>query len=212
MKRVYTLCGMIAPIAYVFAVIIGGFLIKDYSHIYNSISELTASNVQKVPIIFVLFFLYNLTLIVFGVGLTKTASTLKAKTASWMLVVVGILGMGMLVYVQDPRHLAMTFGGTIHLVLAGLSSLLTMISIVLFGFSIKNDIIMKKFAIYSFISFGIIFITGGITAMSVANDLSFGGLFERITIGTFIQWVFVIAFKLHTEGKMNTYNSNKLQF
>lgn len=196
MKKSFALFGIIAPLSYVLAVIIGGFLLDGYSHMYNSISELTASNVNKIPIIFILFAVYNLSIMIFGFGLytdVKLSSTIKGRIASLLLIAVGVMGIAMLYFVQDPRNIPMSFGGKIHLALAGISSFLTMAVIILTGLCFKDDNRLKKYALYSFISFGVVFISGGITGMSVANNSPFGGLFERITIGAFMQWIFVIA-------------------
>jgi hypothetical membrane protein len=67
MINFYSIFGIVAPLSYVLAVIVGGFFIEGYSHMYNSISELTAANVPRVPITYTLFALYNFSLIVFGI-------------------------------------------------------------------------------------------------------------------------------------------------
>ena len=42
----------------------------------------------------------------------------------------------------------------------------------------------------------LIFVSGGLGAAAIATSSSYLGLVERVTIGAFIQWVFVIALKL----------------
>lgn len=68
---------------YILAVVIGGFMLPGYNHIYNTISELTASNAPRIPLIQVLF--------------------------------------------------------TLHIILAGITSIFTMIAIIQAGVSFKND-------------------------------------------------------------------------
>jgi hypothetical protein len=188
MRKIYSLFGIIAPLSYTLAVIVGGFMLNGYSHLYNSISELTASNVQKIPIIFLLLAIYNFSMILFGAGLFSSIKLTKGKIASVLIIVIGLLGLGMLIFAQDPRNEPMTVNGTIHLALAALSSLFTMISIILLGICFP-----KKIAWYSIVSFAVVLISGGTAAISVGKDLALGGLFERITIGAFMQWVFVIS-------------------
>jgi hypothetical protein len=200
MKEFYSICGIISPLSFALVVIVGGFLIQGYSHTYNTISELTVSNISKKPTILILFSIYNVSLILFAIGLSTSsiiASSLYIKVASSMLILIGILGIAMLYYIQDPRNMPMSYKGKIHIVLAGLSSVFTMIVIILAGLCFWHYHNLKDLAIYSFISFGILFITGGITAINISKNSPYGGLFERLTIGAFMQWVFVISLFLY---------------
>jgi hypothetical protein len=203
MKRIYPVFGLVASLSYVLAVIIGGFMVPGYSHLYNSISELTASNVPRIPIIFILFSIYNISLTVFGVGLYSHSAftpSMKTKIASVMIIVVGVLGIAMLYYVQDPRNVMMSANGKIHLILAIISSILTMVIILLVGLSFRNG--HKGLTLYSFISLLILMITGGIAGVSTANNSALGGLYERFTIGTFIQWVLIISICIGKDNKL----------
>lgn len=204
MRKVYPVFGIIAPLFYILAVVIGGYLVQGYSHLYNSISELTVSNAPKIPIIYILFFIYNILVVLFGAGLyhdLKTACNNKPKIASLMIITIGLLGIAMLYYVQDPRTGPISFNGMMHIILAAISSILSMAIIILSGLSFRSDPKLKKFTKYSFISFGIVFITGGIAAITTANNSLYGGLFERFTIGAFMQWLFVIATALLREAR-----------
>lgn len=46
---------------------------------------------------------------------------------------------------------------------------------------------------HTLLSLVVVFVFGGVAAMSVANQSPFAGLLERVVIFGFIQWVFVIA-------------------
>ena len=99
--------------------------------------------------------------------------------------VLGILGIALLYFVQDPRSGPVTFNGMMHIILAAVCSLLSMVVIVLAGLSFREHPNTRKLAAYSFLSFAVVFVAGGITAVSTANNSRFGGLFERLTIGGF---------------------------
>lgn len=149
-----------------------------------------------IPAIFGLFSLYNVFLILFGVGLWSRFATgpdTRMRVVSVILVVLGVLGIALLYYVQDPRTGPVTFKGTMHIVLAAVCSVLSMVAIVLGGLSFRKSPETKKLAAYSFISFVVVFVTGGMTAISTASNSALGGLFERLTIGAFLQWIFVIS-------------------
>jgi hypothetical membrane protein len=196
MKKLYPYLGIVGPVIYVLTVIIGGALRPDYSHLYNTISELTVAGAPNLVLMNVLFGLYNLMVAVFGLGAFLDSivdRSKKFKTAMIMLVVIGCLGLMMDFFPQDQRNATVTTAGMLHITLAGLASLLTMAAILLAGLSFSANTRLKKLAVYSFVSCALIFLSGGLAAAAVANDWRYGGLVERITIGLFIQWLLVVA-------------------
>lgn len=182
---------------YAVAVIFGAVLRDDYSSLADTISALTSDNAPNLLLMDVLFGLYNISIIVFGVGAFRDSSvnlTKKYKAATFMIVLIGVLGLLMLVFTQPVPITNVTTGGTIHLILAGVSSLITMIAILLIGLVYWGNTQMRSFAIYSFISDIIILISGGMAAVSIGGHNGYGGLFERITIGFFLLWVIVFSY------------------
>lgn len=193
----YPIFGIIGPLIYILVVIIGGAIRSDYSFLYNTISELTTLNAPNLLLISILFGIYNLSLIIFGTGTFmdhEIGIGKKYKAATFLLAVIGLLGLLLLFFPQDPRNVVPTFKGSIHIIIAGITSIFTLISVLLLGLNFNRNKEMKNFAIYSFISFFIILISGGMTAASVGSNSSFGGLFEWITIFIFILWVIVFAY------------------
>jgi len=61
------------------------------------------------------------------------------------------------------------------------------------GFWFRNNALLCKSGIYSFISVAAVFLSGGLAAASIATGGSAGGLIERITIGGYLQWLLIIA-------------------
>ena len=90
----------------------------------------------------------------------------------------------------------MSSTGVTHIILAGLSSLTTMVSMLLLGLWLRGSQETRGMGIYSFISVGFVFVTGGITAGMGASHGPVVGLMERLTIGGFMQWLFVLAMRL----------------
>jgi hypothetical protein len=62
---------------------------------------------------------------------------------------------------------------------------------------------LRGYSRYSFISLGVVFLSGGLAAASIASNSPAGGLIERITIGGFLQWVFVIALLMYACEVLN---------
>lgn len=197
MKKFYPLFGIAGPIIYILAVIIGGMIRNDYNFLYNTISELTLANAPNLILMSAFFGIYNFSLVIFGIGAlmdNEIAESKKYKAATLMLAIIGVMGLLLLFFPQDPRNAAVTFKGTMHIAIAGISSLLTLISVLLIGLNFRKVKKMKSFSIYSFISFIVILISGGAAAISVSSNSAFGGLFERITIFAFMLWLIVFSY------------------
>jgi hypothetical membrane protein len=198
MKRIYPLLGIIGPIVYILAVFIGSALRHDYSALYNAISELSMANVPNKLLMDILFGIYNLSIVIFGLGayMDSKIDSKKYNAAAIMLVIIGILGLLVLVFTQDPRGVPATIYGTLHILLSGITAALTIISIILVGLSFKEYPNMKVFSRYSYATSILIFLSGGAGAASLANNGFYGGLFERITIFLFMIWVIIFSYIL----------------
>ena len=198
MKKIYPLFGIIGPVVYILAVFIGGAIRHDYSALYNSISELTMVNAPNKILLDILFGFYNIALLIFGIGayLDSSIDSKKYNVATLMLVLIGILGLLVLVFTQDPRGTPATLYGTLHIVLSGITAALTIISILLIGLSFKKYSKMKIFTWYSYTTSLLILLSGGAGAISLANNNGFGGFFERVTIFLFMIWVITLSYVL----------------
>ena len=197
MKKVYTIFGFLGPIIYILAIIIGGALRNDYNQIYNTISELITANAPNLILMTIMFGIYNISIFIFGSGAfldIELNNSKKYRFAMVLLALTGILGIILLFFPQDIRGTPATMAGSIHIAIAGISSLFSILTIFLTAFSFRKMLDMKNFAIYSFISGIIVVISGGLAAYSVGNNLFFGGLLEKITILTFIVWVMILSY------------------
>jgi hypothetical membrane protein len=205
MSRKYLLvCGVLAPLLYVGAVILGGLLRPGYSHVAHAISELIAAGAPNTTLLNPLFTLYDLLLAIFGTGLLCTVIARPQQHAkrsgalgAIALVVAGLLGVLMnLFFPQDPGGPPVTVTGTVHVVLAGVLSLGTMLAILCTGLWLRQMPGLRAYWRYSLASLVVIFVSGGLGAAAIATSSPYLGLVERVTIGAFIQWVFVIALRL----------------
>jgi hypothetical membrane protein len=198
MKKIYPLFGIIGPVVYILAVFIGSALRHDYSAFYNSISELNNANTPNKLFLDVLFGIYNISLLIFGLGayLDSSNKSKKYNAATLMLVIIGVLGLLVLIFTQDPRGTPATLNGTIHIILSGITAAFTIISIILVGLSFRKYTRIKLFSWYSYITAVLIFVSGGVAAGSFANNSAYGGLFERITIFLFMIWLIIFSYIL----------------
>lgn len=202
MKKLLMLCGTIAAVIYAGTVILGALIRPGYSHISDAISELVADGAPNRFLISSLFLIYNLLLVAFGIGSflevkDRSRGRRSGFIGSLALMLVGLAGVSMeLAFPQDPGGNPTTFAGTMHLVMAGIASLGTMVAIVFLALWFRNFSDLKGYVAFSWISVVIIFISGGLSAAAMANHHPLFGLIERVTIGTFILWLFVVGQKM----------------
>jgi len=208
-NRLLMLCGVLAPTVYVVTVFLGGILRPGYSHISQFISELIAAGAPNKSLLDPLFALYNLLTIAFGLGLVMTVratSEVRGKVSGTLgalvLVAEGVLGLVTIFFPQDPIGAPITSTGTMHIILAGLSSLTAMLSMLLLGLWFRKKLGLQVYGLYSFISVALIFIFGGLAAVTGVSRSPILGVMERLTIGAFLQWLFVIALKLYSSREM----------
>ena len=154
-----------------------------------------------------LFGAYNLLCLLFGIGLLlfalgtpETNRRAIGLLGSVVLLFEGLFGFATLFFPEDPASSSITGIGITHIVLAGLSSLATIVAMLFTGLWLTADQKYKALSRYSFISVGIVFIFGGITAATGTMRSSIAGLLERVTIGGFIQWIFVIGLVLQSKS------------
>ncbi len=126
-------CGVVAPVLYVAAVVIGGIITPGYSHLAHDIIGLIATNAPKKAVLDPMFITYNVLLTAFGIGLlTAFSGQAKAvgKIGAGIVIAIGALGLILTIFFpRDPLGAEQTFAGRIHMISAGLMSLGTMAAI-----------------------------------------------------------------------------------
>ena len=200
LRRVLFACGLAAPLLYVLAVVLGGALRPGYSHLSMPISELIESGAPNKLLLDILFIAYNALVLVFAwaEGMSTRNEGSRLLTAgSIILGVVAVLGLIMTIFFpMDPRGSQPTFQGTGHLFLAAALSLGSILSIVFLGLGSRAG---GGFWIFSIVMAILVVGTGGLAAALAAQAHPLMGLAERLTIGLFLAWVFVLSVRLLAE-------------
>jgi sulfite exporter TauE/SafE len=199
--QAFALCGILSPIVYVVTVALGGFLDPSYSHIGKTVSELVERGAPNRDLLNVLLVVYNVLIIPFAVGLyfgLKRGFT--RSRVSVALVLTGILGTADTVFFPlDAAGQSGTFTGMMHLVVVGLVVPCTFVFMLGFWNSARKDQSWGKLALFSIAVFVVTLISGIATAAFVNSD--YRGLLERITIGSTLVWIEVVAIKLYLIAK-----------
>ncbi|MDH4119658.1 MAG: DUF998 domain-containing protein [Acidimicrobiia bacterium] len=189
--------GLVAAIWYPMVVLIGAMATPGYSHIGEHVSTLYQSGAPNGTWIATLFAVYNLLVLAFGLGLVRLAT--QAGGARWRmgraggvaLVLTAIAGFMDDVFRQDPIGSPATTSGTLHVVFAGVSSVLTILSIALIARWALARPALRDFGRYSVATLAVIAVSGPVAAVATASMWSTMGLLERIPIFGFVQWAAV---------------------
>jgi hypothetical protein len=185
--------GIAAVALYVGATVLGGILDPQYSHVRNAISELTGSEAPNRAVLAPIYIIYNVVLFGFAYALFRASSGGSLFRVTVVLFAIGGLsGIGQVTFFRmDAVGTAATTAGTMHLVLAGVSSLLTVGTAIIYGFTFRQEATFRRLSTYSFATALLLVLTASAAVASVGTDVM--GLFERITIGVFMLWVVVVS-------------------
>ncbi len=176
---------MLAVVFYLFHVLLGGFFWKDYSHLQQPISDLTASGAPNRDILLVLTNIYGVLALIFALSFTIIESRKHQRLVFW----------GGISFVLMPGS-ETTITGTMHLVVTALIVPFTILSPFLIGFGFRKSEERRDLGNFSIVCGALIFILGGLSGLFYANHLPYFGLVERLNIGTLQVWTFVLSYKL----------------
>lgn len=199
MRKVYLL-GIGAVVAYVSAVVLGGVLWQNYSHISQAISELSASFAPNQALMIGLFGLYNVLLFGFSIAYYMWSQNKQLRISAVLVGVITLLGVAMLVFSQDKIGGTLTLAGQLHLAAAGLTSLATLVAV---AFSVAGfkRLGYKQTTKASLLLGVLILITGPFTAIATTALPEYFGLLERVTIGIFLAWVILVSVAIRTRAQ-----------
>jgi hypothetical membrane protein len=187
------LAGIAAPLLYVAAVVTGGACRPDYHHAAHAISELTQPGAPHKLLLDALFGVYNVLCIVAAIALWRTVRILGSgvlTAGSLVLITTTVLGGLMTLFPMDPRGAVPTIAGTIHLVDAGVTSLLIMLAVGLIASGARR-VGRRGYSTYAWMSLVAIAVFGAIAGMAGARVHPLMGLAERMVIGSYLQWMLV---------------------
>ena len=198
--KIFYVFGMLIPITYIFMYVLGGALRPGYSHISNSVSELLTPGSPNKSLLVVIQSIYALMHIVFGYGVLifvqeNENNQLIGRVGAWMIIALGLVTLGTVIFPQDAEGSTATLAGQIHriLVFGGLIPL-SILSTLLIGLWVGNAELFAGFDIYSFITVGAIVLMGVVGGATV--ETQYAGFVERIAALVTQQWLFMLGFTL----------------
>jgi hypothetical protein len=199
-RRIIFLFGLVAVVVYVVAVVLGAALRPGYDHLSYAISELIVAGAPNKTLLDGLFIAYNVLVIAFAWALgmsTRGDGNGLAVAGAAILAGVGLVSIVMtLFFPMDLRGSPATTTGLLHLILAGVESLGSILAILFYTLGTKDH---QAFWVYSLVSVLLVFVSGAFAAVTAAQGSPFLGLAERVTIGLFLQWIAALSIKLVKE-------------
>ncbi len=203
MKRFYYF-GIASTAIYIFAVILGGLLWPGYSHISHAISALIMTTSPNQIFMQPLFWAYNLLLIAFSIGYYRWGNRKLLKLSAVFLFLVAFSGIMMLIFPQDKLGTPLTTHGLIHLIFAGVAALSTLEAMFLCAIGLWKNKEYKNLSRISLVLGLVVLASGPLTAIAPTAFPQFFGLSERITIGSFIIWLFLVSYIISKKEKGTT--------
>jgi hypothetical membrane protein len=197
-RRFLFICGMVAPMWFIFMTILGGAIRPGYSHIADTISELFAPGSPNKSFLDILHTIFALFLILFGIGLlqffqrTKPLKRIGQVGASLFILMGCVSVTTATIFPQDPWGTVATFAGEMHKLLSGVVGLLSMFSMLLIGIWFVRTKTSPGFGVYTFVTIGLVILSAGLYAVSIGGPMM--GLAERISALVGFQWTFTLAY------------------
>jgi hypothetical protein len=205
-RKVLLICGILSSLLYVGADILAAMLYEGYSYTSQTISELSAIGAPTRPLLTLTGIVYLFLVIVFGLGVWKSAGRKRAlRITGILLVAYGLVGFAWPFAPMHQREVLAAGGGTLsdtmHLILAAVDSLLFLL-IIGFGAAAFG----KRFRLYSIATIIVLLVFGALTGMDAprvgANEPTpWLGVTERINVFGAMLWILVLSIVLLREEK-----------
>jgi hypothetical membrane protein len=196
-QRFLSMCGMLAPVLFVFTTILGGAIRPGYSHLSDTVSELFSPGSPNKLLLDTLHTTYALLLVLFGIGVLQLVrsserSRLIGIIGASMFIVMGLVSVATAtVFPQDAWVSAPTFAGEMHKILHGVIALLSILSMMLIGIWFNRAEGLPGFRTYSFVTVGAAILSAGFYVANQGSPIM--GLAERVSALIGFQWTFVLA-------------------
>lgn len=194
-RKALLICGILSSLLYIGTDIIAAMQWEGYSYTSQSISELQAIGAPTRPFVVLLFSVYNMLVIAFGLGIWVIDGRKRIRFTGILLIGYGIVGDVTLLFF--PMHLrgatVKTISDSMHITFTSVIVLIILLSIV-FGANVHG----RWFHLYSIGTILILILFGALAGLDgprVAAQLPtpWLGITERINIYGYMLWVLVLA-------------------
>lgn len=195
MQKGLLICGILAALLYAAMIAFMPLLYEGYDSASQSVSELSAIGTPTRNLWVWLSVPYVVFETAFGWGVWKSAGqNRRLRITGGAIIAHGVIAVFW--PPMHPRGVELTLTDTLHMVWAGMVSLLFMVAI---GFGAAA--LGRRFRLYSIVTIAVLLVFGGMTGMDSPNIAAnlptpWVGIWERINIAAFLLWIIVLAVTL----------------
>ncbi len=190
--QILAVCGMISPIIYTFAWILGGIIVKDYSHIRDDVSSLYAIGAPKRWLFQSIFITGSALLFIFSIGLLWGINGEEGLVGSYLFAISALIVLVVTIFFPlDKGGKLTTIRGKLHLILIIISGIIAITSMVFLWFSTKSLEGWIGFAWFSFASAIVALILVVVSGIFAGGK--YMGLIERFMVSFYQIYYFVIS-------------------
>lgn len=205
--RLLSLSGAIGVAFYTAHVIIGGFLWDGYSHVRQTISELTATGAPNADFLRVLTAVYGLLLVIFAICTyvifrKKKLSKISILGAFLLIIMEFFSFAGYSLFPLDQAGSLADFQNIMHIIVTAVVVICTIASSYCIGIGLMRSSRHRKIGVFIFICAIIITVSGIMTPVIMANKLLISGLTERINIFSLQTWIFALSVYLFADKEV----------
>ncbi len=201
------LSGAIAALVYIAHVIMGGVLWVGYSHVKQTISELTGNGAPDAEMLRIFTLGYGILAVLFSTSLYVLFRKYKVDTiarfgAVLLLIMhtASLVGYGLFPLEQGGEVL--TFGNFMHLAITAIVVIATVGALFAIGYGLWLTKNFKGIGVFTLVCAVVIVLAGIATPIVLNYDLPYAGLVERVTVFTLQLWTFVLSLYLYRLPKI----------
>ena len=205
--QVLALSGAASTLLYMIHVIVGGILWDGYSHVRQTISELTGNGAPDAEMLRIFTLGYGVLAVLFSVAVYVLFRKYKvdgiARFGAILLLIMygaSLIGYGLFPLEQGGEVL--TFGNFMHLAITAIVVIATVGALFAIGYGLLLTKNFRGIGLFTLICAIVIVLAGVATPIVLNNELPYAGLVERVTIFTLQLWMFMLAIYLYRLPKI----------
>ncbi|MDQ0428897.1 magnesium-transporting ATPase (P-type) [Planomicrobium stackebrandtii] len=205
--QIGVLSGAISALIYIVHVIMGGILWDGYSHVRQTISELTGNGAPDAEMLRFLTTGYGILAVIFSVIVyvlfRKHQVNRIAQFGAILLLVMhaaSLIGYGLFPLEQGGEVL--TFGNFMHLAITAIVVITTVGALFAIGYGLWLTKNFWAIGLFTLVCAIVIVLAGVATPIVLNNELPYAGLVERLIIFTLQLWTFVLSLYLYRLPKI----------
>jgi hypothetical protein len=196
-KKWFVICGILSTVIYIATDIVATLGYQNYSYVSQCFSELQAVDAPTRPFVVIFMSIYNLSILLFSIGLMLTDKRKRALVAGLMLI--GYAFSGEITTLFYPMHMRGVEGNLSDTMHANLTFVFVFFTLLFMGFA--ATLYEKKFLLYTVFTVLLLILFGSLAGMDgslMAENLPtpWLGIKERINIYASLLWILIFASKI----------------